>query len=200
MGKYWPFIYLALLSKEILTKPLLISTPGPCLLNRLLVAISLSSLYTNTHDLLSKIPPHSAMLHAKTLRHPPPSPSPHHPQANLQRLLPPRPFGLQHNLIRQLRTIPRKPPTPVITNRIREHAAIPAKRRSRDAPARRRKRADPHVRVLVPEVERAVRARRAEAAVEGVEGDGVHGVGADDVAPGRVAVALECEVETGLGR
>lgn len=55
------------------------------------------------------------------------------------------------------------------------------------------------MRVLVPEVERAVRAGRAEGAVDGVEGDGVYGVGADGVVCGWGAVAFECEVETRVG-
>ncbi|KFY23882.1 hypothetical protein V493_05580 [Pseudogymnoascus sp. VKM F-4281 (FW-2241)] len=66
------------------------------------------------------------------------------------------PNSMQHHPIRPLRTTPRKPLTPVITNGIRKHVSIATKRRRRDAAPCRRKRPDPHVRVLVPEVEGAV--------------------------------------------
>ncbi|KFY73627.1 hypothetical protein V499_06299 [Pseudogymnoascus sp. VKM F-103] len=152
--------------------------------------------------------PSPAMLHAKTKLYPPSKPSPSRPQGKRSSASPASPpLGLtlllpnrmQHHLIRHLRTTPRVPLTPVITNRIRKHPAISAERRSGDTAARGGERTDPHVRVLIPEVECAVRARRAEGAVLRVEGDGVHGVGGGDVVRGRGAVAFECEVEAGWG-
>ena len=120
--------------------------------------------------------PSPVMLYAKTPAIPPPSRLSVAPrifstsiESSALWLTLLRTNGVQNHLIGRLHTTPRIPLTPVITDCIRKHLPIPAKRRSRDAPACRWERPDPHVRVLVPEVERAVRARRAEGAVDRVE-------------------------------
>ena len=89
----------------------------------------------------------------------------------------------------------REPFTPVIAAGVRKDVPTAIEVCADDRLARLRVALEAVLGVLVPEVERAVAARRREGAVDGVEGDGVDAVDVAGAAVGEVlAVALEGEV------
>jgi hypothetical protein len=102
---------------------------------------------------------------------------------------------MQFDLNRILRIIPTIPLTPIITDSIRKDVSRATKRRSGNAAADLRVTLETVLCVLVPEMEGAVGSRRAEGAVDGVEGDGVDGVDFGDVALRGVGLAMAFEGE-----
>lgn len=84
--------------------------------------------------------------------------------------------GVQHDFVRQLRRVDAVPLTPIIAHTIRENIALPTEVRRGDGSAHLRVPFQSMFGVLVPEMERPVRAGGAEGAVLRVEGDGVDGV------------------------
>lgn len=76
---------------------------------------------------------------------------------------------MQHDLIRQLRRIALKTLTPIITNRVREDVSRPREGRRADRPSHFREPLESVFSILVPKMEGAVAASRAERAVDGVE-------------------------------
>lgn len=76
---------------------------------------------------------------------------------------------MQHNLIRQLRRITLETLTPIITNRVREDIPRPRESRRADGPSHFWEPLESVFSVLVPEMEGAIAASRAEGAVDGVE-------------------------------
>ena len=103
---------------------------------------------------------------------------------------------MQHDLIDPLRRIDCITLTPIIADRIRENASGAVETRRADRPAHLRISLEPMLRILIPEMERAVATGGAEGAVLRVERDGVDGVDVADVAGVRwwLAVAFEAEV------
>lgn len=84
--------------------------------------------------------------------------------------------------------------SPVITDTVREDGSGLVEGGGRDAAADLGVALETVLGVLVPEVEGAVGAGRAEGAVNGVERDVIDGIDVGDVIGGRVSVALEGEV------
>ena len=98
-------------------------------------------------------------------------------------LLPTRPrlalialHGMQHDLDRIIRRIMRIALAPIITDRVRKNIPIAIERRRRDGPSNLWISFQSVLRVLVPEMEGAIAARRAECAVNRMEGNRVDGV------------------------
>lgn len=104
---------------------------------------------------------------------------------------------MQHDLDRVVLCVVLVALAPVIANGVGEDAAVLVKGRGRDATTHVRVAFKTVLSVLVPEVECAVGAGRAEGAVDGVEGDVVDGVDVGDAVGGRVTVTLEGEVGAG---
>lgn len=80
---------------------------------------------------------------------------------------------MQHDFSRILRRIEREPLTPIVTDRIREDAAVLVKCGGGNRAANGWVALESRMGVLVPEVKRPVRAGGAEGTVDGVEGDGI---------------------------
>ena len=110
--------------------------------------------------------------------------------------------GVQHDLDGRLRVVRRVALAPVVADGVGEDGSVLVESGGRDAAAHVGVALEPVLRVLVPEVERAIGARGAEGAVDGVEGDVVDGVDVGYVVGiWGVPVALEREVgaEGGVG-
>lgn len=102
--------------------------------------------------------------------------------------------GVEHDLVGVVLAVGHVALAPVVADGVREDGAARVEGGRRDAAADVRVPLEPVLRVLVPEVERAVATGRAEGPVLRVERDVVDGVHLGRVALGRVAVALEGEV------
>lgn len=106
---------------------------------------------------------------------------------------------VQHDLGRVLGIVALVPLAPVVAHSIGEDGASLVEGRRRDASSHVRVSLEPVFGVLVPEVEGAVAAGRAEGPVLRVEGDVIDRVDIGDVPRGRVSVAFEGEVGAGKG-
>lgn len=98
---------------------------------------------------------------------------------------------MQHHLDGVILRVVLEALAPVVANGVGKDASRLVERRGRDAAAHVGVALETVLGILVPEVERAVRSRRAKGAVNRVERNVVDGVHVDHVVDGRVTVALE---------
>ncbi len=107
---------------------------------------------------------------------------------------------MQHDFVRQLRRIALKALAPIITDRVREDIPSPRESGRADRPSHFREPLESVLSILVPEMERAIAASRAEGAVDGVEGYVIDTVDITDVPLVRRgdSMAFEGEVEGGI--
>ena len=98
---------------------------------------------------------------------------------------------MQHDLDRIVLRVVLVALAPVVTNGIGEDAAILVERGGGDAAADGGVALESVLCVLVPEMERSVRASRTESAVLGMEGNVIHGVNVGDVVLRCISVTLE---------
>ncbi len=102
--------------------------------------------------------------------------------------------GVKHDFVGILRVVPLVSLGPVVGDGVGEDGTVLVELGGGDATADIRVALETVLRVLVPEVERAVRPGRGEGAVDGVEGYVVDGIDVGYGSLGRVAVALEGEI------
>lgn len=98
---------------------------------------------------------------------------------------------MQHHLDGVVLRVVLETLAPVVANGVGKDASRLVERRGRDAATHVGVALETVLGILVPEVERAVRSRRAKGAVNRVERNVVDGVHVDHVVDGRVTVALE---------
>jgi hypothetical protein len=101
---------------------------------------------------------------------------------------------VQQNLVRVCRAVALVSLAPIVTDGVGKDGARLVERRRRDAASDIRVALQTVLGVLVPEVERAVAARRAKCSMLGVERDVIDRVDTCSVALRGISVALEREV------